>query len=63
MVRTHDWLVMLTGYKLLFTRGQPRALGCRAAWGRAHRLGTATTGSLNDPTTVLNRFHGALGRV
>jgi len=49
---------MLAGFELSSITGLSRALGCRLAWRRAKRLGTATTGSLIGAATVLIRFHG-----
>ena len=53
---------MLAGREPLAMTGWSRALGCRAAWRRAKRLGTATTGSLIGASTILIRFHGAPAR-
>jgi len=41
------WPAILAGSEPLSTIGHLRVFGCRAAWRRANRLGTATTGSLN----------------
>jgi hypothetical protein len=53
---------LLAGCELVALPGLSRGLGGPAAWRRAKRVGTATTGSLIGACTVVMRVHGAPAR-